>query len=109
MKKLFTLVLALLVATVGYPQVQKVARPDAKKGIATMQKAPRTEAVNENAQSDPVMTSTRGEGELDYTTYDWQTNSGPLTRTTSQTVVPPSAPTTPTPTNGFPAVAASKT
>ena len=81
MKKLFTLALALLVATVGYSQVQKVARPDAKKGMVTMQKAPRWEAVNENAQSDPMMTSTRGEGELDYTTYDWQTNSGPLTRT----------------------------
>ena len=81
MKKLFTLALALLVATVGYSQVQKVARPNAKQGMVTMQKAPRTEAVNENAQSAPVMTSTRSEGELDFTTYDWQTNSGPLTRT----------------------------
>jgi len=80
MKKLFTLALVLLVATVGYSQVQRVAKPN-KKATATMQKAPRMEAVNENAQSDVVMTSTRSDGELDFTTYDWQTNSGPITRT----------------------------
>ena len=80
MKKLFTLALVLLVATVGYSQVQKVATPN-KKATATMQKAPRMDAVNENAQSDIVMTSTRSDGELDATTYDWQTNSGPITRT----------------------------
>jgi len=80
MKKLFTLALVLLVATVGYSQVQRVAKPN-KKATATMQKAPRMETVNENAQSDVVMTSTRSDGELDLTTYDWQTNSGPITRT----------------------------
>ena len=81
MKKLFTLALVLVMATVGYSQVQKMARPNAKEGLTTMQKAPRMDAVNANAQSDIVMTSTRGEGELDYTTYDWQTNSGAITRT----------------------------
>ena len=60
MKKLFTLALVLVMATVGYSQVQKMARPNAKKGISTMQQAPRMEAVNANVESDIVMTSTRG-------------------------------------------------
>ena len=72
MKKLFTLALALLVATMGFAQVQKVSRHDVKKNEATLQKAPRLEAINENAVSEPVMTSTRDlmYGDLDYTTYD---------------------------------------
>jgi hypothetical protein len=85
MKKLFTLALALLVATMGFSQVQKkqVSRHDVKKNDATIQIAPRMEAVNENAVSEPVMTSTRDlmYGDLDYTTYDWQTNHGFINRT----------------------------
>ena len=59
MKKIFTLALVLLVATAGYSQVRKVSK---------------TENF-ENVQSEPLMT--RSDGELDYTTYDWQTNAGP--------------------------------
>ena len=81
MKKLFTLALALLIASVGFSQVQKVSRKDIKQNVATMQKAPRVEAANEFAESQPTMTSTRGDGELDITTYDWQTNCGKITRT----------------------------
>ncbi len=81
MKKLFTLALALLVAFGGYSQVQNVSRNDNKMNVATMKKAPRMEVVNENVQSEPVMTSTRSDGELDYTTYDWQSNNGAITRT----------------------------
>ena len=50
MKKLFTLALILMVATMGYSQVKK-------------------------------MSLTRSDGELDYTTYDWQTNWGNINRT----------------------------
>ena len=85
MKKLFTLALALLVATMGFSQVQKkqVSRHDVKKNDATIQIAPRMEAINENAVSEPVMTSTRDlmYGDLDYTTYDWQSNHGYINRT----------------------------
>ena len=85
MKKLFTLALALLVASVGFSQVQKqqFSRNDLKKNDATIQVAPRMDAVNENAESEPVMTSTRDlmYGDLDYTTYDWQTNHGFINRT----------------------------
>ena len=81
MKKLFTLALALLIASVGFSQVQKVSKKDIKQNVATMQMAPRMDAVNANAESHPTMTSTRGDGELDYTTYDWQTNKGIINRT----------------------------
>jgi hypothetical protein len=50
MKKLFTLALILLGATMGYSQVKKISL-------------------------------TRSDGELDYTTYDWQTNWGNINRT----------------------------
>ena len=81
MKKLFTLSLALLVATMGFSQVQKVSRHDVRKDNATMLKAPRLEATIENAQSEPTMTSTRDNAELDYTYYDWQTNHAAINRT----------------------------
>ena len=78
MKKLFTLALVLLVTFAGYSQVRSVSKKDATK--ATMWKADRMQTVtNPNAQSMPNML--RSEGELDYTTYDWQTNSGAITRT----------------------------
>lgn len=85
MKRLFTLALALLVATVGFSQVQKkqFSKNDVKRNDATIQIAPRMDAVNEYAESEPVMTSTRDlmYGDLDYTTYDWQTNHGIINRT----------------------------
>ena len=78
MKKLFTLALVLLVATVGYSQVRQTSKTDAKSKVATMQVSKGMESF-ENVQSEPNMTRT--EGELDYTTYDWQTNAGPINRT----------------------------
>ena len=82
MKKLFTLALALLIASVGFSQVQKVTRNDnVKKNVATMQQAPRMEAANEFAESHPTMTSNRENGELDYSYYDWQTNASIINRT----------------------------
>ena len=78
MKKLFTLVLVLLVATTGYSQVRKVSKSDAKSNPATMQMSKGMESF-ENVQSEPNMTRT--DGELDYTTYDWQTNAAARTWT----------------------------
>ena len=82
MKKLFTLALVLLVATAGYSQVKKVSRNDAKNKVATMQVLNGRETL-ENVQNEPNMVREwdYGEGELDYATYDWQTNCGALTRT----------------------------
>lgn len=77
MKKLFTLAIALLVAFAGYSQVREAMTKDFK--AATMQKAARLEASFENVQSHPNMTRT--DGELDYTTYDWQSNQGARTWT----------------------------
>ena len=73
MKKLFTLALVLMVTFVGYSQVRNVSYKDAQHKVATMQQAPRMEAVNANVQSQPNMT--RSDGELDYTAYDWQSNA----------------------------------
>ena len=80
MKKLFTLVLVLLVATAGYSQVRKVSKnDDAKKKVATMQVFNGREML-ENVQSEPNMVRWNyGEGELDYTFYDWQSNCGART------------------------------
>ncbi len=77
MKKLFTLAIALLVAFAGYSQVRQTISKDFK--AASMKKAARMEASFENVQSHPNMTRT--DGELDYTTYDWQSNSGARTWT----------------------------
>ena len=77
MKKLFTLAIALLVAFAGYSQVRQTISKDFK--AASMKKAARMEASFENVQSQPNMTRT--DGELDYTTYDWQSNSGARTWT----------------------------
>lgn len=79
MKKLFTLALVLMVTFAGYSQVRNVSFKDEQHKVATMQQAPRMEAVNANVQSQPNMT--RSDGELDYTAYDWQSNQGALTRT----------------------------
>ncbi len=78
MKKLFTLALVLLVATAGYSQVRKMSSNDAKNKVATMQVTKGMESF-ENVQSEPLMT--RSDGELDYTTYDWQSNAGARTWT----------------------------
>ena len=78
MKKLFTLSLALLVAAAGFSQERMMSKKDMK--AATMKKAPRMENLT-NVQSQPNMTRAGEYGELDYTTYDWQSNSGALTRT----------------------------
>ena len=78
MKKLFTLALALSVAFVGYSQVRSMSYKDVK--AATMQKAARMEeGTFTNVQSQPNMTRT--DGELDYSTYDWQSNAAARTWT----------------------------
>ena len=78
MKKLFTLVLVLLVATAGYSQVRKVSKNDDMRKVSTMQVTKGMESF-ENVQSEPNMTRT--DGELDYTVYDWQSNQGARTWT----------------------------
>ena len=78
MKKLFTLALVLLVATAGYSQVRKMSKNDDLKKVSTMQVTKGMESF-ENVQSEPLMT--RSEGELDYSTYDWQSNQGARTWT----------------------------
>ena len=78
MKKLFTLALVLLVATFGYSQVRQVSKNDAKNKVATMQVSKGMESF-ENVQIEPNMMRT--DGELDWTTYDWQTNAGAINRT----------------------------
>ena len=77
MKKLFTLALVLLVATAGYSQV-RMSKNDVMKKSA-IQYVTRGMESFENVQSEPNMT--RSDGELDYTTYDWQSNAGPRTWT----------------------------
>ncbi|KWW26189.1 MAG: hypothetical protein F082_10 [bacterium F082] len=78
MKKLFTLALVLLVANLGYSQVRQVSSSDAKNKVATMQVSKGMESF-ENVQIEPNMMRT--DGELDWTTYDWQSNSGARTWT----------------------------
>ena len=81
MKKLFTLALVLLVATAGYSQVRKSSKNDAKNKVATMQTTKGMEGF-ENVQSEPNMVRWNfGEGALDNTTYDWQSNAGARTWT----------------------------
>ena len=81
MKKLFTLVLVLLVATAGYSQVRQVSKNDAKNKVATMQMTKGMESL-QNVQNEPNMVRwDYGQGELDYTIYDWRSNAGPRTWT----------------------------
>ena len=72
MKKLFTLALALLVVVGGYSQVTKVSRNDAKR-TATQELTVTGSEVYQHVGNLPNMTRT--ETELDYTFYDWQTNT----------------------------------
>ena len=85
MKKLFTLALALLVASVGFSQVQKqkMSKYDIRKSMTAIQQAPRMEGTIEYGENTPTMTSTRDivAGELDQTFYDWQTNHAAINRT----------------------------
>ena len=77
MKKLFTLALALSVAAGGFAQVKSMSSKDVKS--AQKRVAPRMEASFENVQSQSNMTRT--DGELDFTTYDWQSNAAARTWT----------------------------
>ena len=72
MKKLFTLALVLSVALAGSAQVKKMSSKDVLKTIAQEQVVTGEESF-ENVGSFPNMT--RSEADLDYTTYDWQTNT----------------------------------
>ena len=82
MKKLFTLTLVLLVTFAGYSQVKSKSMKDGLQKVATQQKASRVDNVNANVESQPNMVRFNyGSGELDYSTYDWQTNAGPINRT----------------------------
>lgn len=79
MKKLFTVLMVLAIATVGYAQTKMVSKKDAKP--SKVQLAPRSQGseVMENVLSEPTMV--REFGELDYSTYDWQSNDGARTWT----------------------------
>ena len=84
MKKLFTLALVLLVTVAGYSQVKSAMNRDAMRKVATMQKVGRMEVMNPNAnaQNQPNMVRLEVEpNELDYTTYDWQSNDAARTWT----------------------------
>lgn len=72
MKKLFTLALALLVVVSGYSQVTKVSKNDAKR-TATQELTVTGSEVYQHVGNLPNMTRT--ETELDYTFFDWQTNT----------------------------------
>ena len=82
MKKLFTLALVLLVTVAGYSQVKSALNKDAMRKVATMKQAGRMDIpnVNANVQIQPNMTRV-DQAELDYTTYDWQSNAAARTWT----------------------------
>lgn len=72
MKKLFTLALALLVASAGYSQVMKVSSKDNVKKAEQAIVVDGSETYDFVASTPNMM---REGSELDYTTYDWQTNT----------------------------------
>ena len=73
MKKLFTVALALSVALGGFAQVQKVSKNNgAMKQAAQMISVTGSE-MYQNVGSQPNIA--RSDTELDYTYYDWQTNT----------------------------------
>lgn len=82
MKKLFTLLMILAVASVGYSQVKKasknVYRPKAEqtKQVSRMDDA----QVMQNVQTEPTMVRVEG-NEVELTWYDWQSNDGARTWT----------------------------
>lgn len=75
MKKLFTLLMVLAVATVGYSQVKSASRFDAQK-VAQKRVVTRSEGLEtlQNVQAANNMMRDYETGDLDYTTYDWQSN-----------------------------------
>lgn len=72
MKKLFTLALALMVVVAGYSQAKRVSIKDAQPKAA-QEMVLTGDEVFQHVGSQPNMTRT--ETELDYTFYDWQTNT----------------------------------
>ena len=84
MKKLFTLALVLLVTVAGYSQVKSALNRDAMRKVATMQKVGRMDVMNPNANAQSHSNMVRldvNREELDYTTYDWQSNDAQRTWT----------------------------
>ena len=81
MKKLFTLLMILAVATVGYSQVKSMSKKNNFGPVAKERIALRNEGNDamQNVMIQPNMM--RSNGELDYSTYDWQSNDGPRTWT----------------------------
>jgi len=83
MRRFLLLVAALcLTSAVTLAQTKasyKTYRPKASQ----VQKVTRMgdENINANVESEPTMVREYNSGELDFTTYDWQSNSGPITRT----------------------------
>ena len=72
MRKLFTLALALFVVVGGYSQVRKVSKNDPMKTSA-QEITVMGDEVYQNVGRLPNMT--RSDAELDFTYYDWQTNT----------------------------------
>ena len=72
MKKLFTLALALLIVVGGYSQAKRVTSKDAQPKAA-QEMVLTGDEVFQHVGNLPNMT--RSEAELDYTFYDWQTNT----------------------------------
>jgi hypothetical protein len=72
MKKLFTLALVLMVATAGYSQVRKVSMKDNVAKASQEFVVNGSETYNFVANTPNMMRMDEG---LDYTTYDWQTNT----------------------------------
>ena len=84
MKKLFTLALVLMVTVAGYSQIKSVSTKDDMRKVATMKKVGRMDNVNLNANAQSHANMVRldnGLTELDYTTYDWQSNDAQRTWT----------------------------
>lgn len=82
MKKLFTLLMILAVASVGYSQVAKVSKNIAKPRAEQMRMASRVDSYQamQNVQNEPTILRTEGT-EVEQTWYDWQSNDGPRTWT----------------------------
>ena len=76
MKKLFTLALALSLAFAGFAQVKRASVKDVKP-VAQQENIVTGDEIYENVGSLPNMTRTYDghAEELDYSTYDWQTNT----------------------------------
>ena len=81
MKKLFTLALVLMVTVAGFSQIKGVSMKDDMRKVATMKKAPRMEALTNVQSQSNMVRFDYGSGELDYTTYDWQSNDAQRTWT----------------------------